>query len=79
MPVDAYRDADTFVIELAIPGVALESTRQLFLGETLDTERIDAAHDADVLTVRIPVAEQAEPRKTTISGGGTPRPIKSGQ
>ncbi|WP_225834592.1 Hsp20/alpha crystallin family protein [Streptomyces sp. NK08204] len=44
-------------------------TRQLFLGDTLDTERIDAAYDAGVLTLRIPVAEQAKPRRIQISGG----------
>lgn len=44
-------------------------TRQLFLGETLDTERIDASYEAGVLTLRIPVAEQAKPRRIRISGG----------
>ena len=46
-------------------------SRQLFLGETLDTERIDASYDAGVLTLRIPVAEQAKPRKITISSGAS--------
>ncbi|WP_406447018.1 Hsp20/alpha crystallin family protein [Streptomyces sp. NBC_01613] len=45
-------------------------SRQLFLGETLDTERIDASYDAGVLTLRIPVAEAAKPRKIQIMGGG---------
>jgi HSP20 family protein len=44
-------------------------TRQLFLGDTLDTERIDASYDSGVLTLRIPVAEQAKPRRIEISGG----------
>ncbi len=44
-------------------------TRQLFLGDTLDTERIDAAYDAGVLTLRIPVAEAAKPRRIQITGG----------
>lgn len=44
-------------------------TRQLFLGDTLNTDSIDASYDAGVLTVRIPVAEQAKPRKIAISGG----------
>jgi HSP20 family protein len=115
MPMDAYRDEETFVVELDLPGVDPESidlgvernvltvhaerrptsgegvelllserprgafSRQLFLGETLDTERIDAAYDAGVLTLRIPVAEQAKPRKIAISGGGTPRQINAGQ
>ena len=42
-------------------------SRQLFLGETLDTEHIDASYDAGVLTLRIPIAEKAKPRKIAIS------------
>ncbi|MFD3623641.1 Hsp20/alpha crystallin family protein [Streptomyces sp. NPDC058698] len=52
-------------------------TRQLFLGETLDTERIDASYYAGVLTLRIPVAEQAKPRRIQISGGDSRRQISS--
>jgi HSP20 family protein len=50
-------------------------SRQLFLAETLDTEHIDASYDAGVLTVRIPVAEAAKPRRVEIGhhgGGSTP-------
>ena len=43
-------------------------SRQLFLGDTLDTEHIEASYDAGVLTLRIPVAEQAKPRKIAIAG-----------
>ena len=43
--------------------------RQLFLGDTLDTERIEAAYEAGVLTLRIPVAEQAKPRRIQITSG----------
>jgi HSP20 family protein len=42
-------------------------SRQLFLGDTLDTEHIDAGYDAGVLTLRIPIAEKAKPRKISIS------------
>jgi HSP20 family protein len=52
-------------------------TRQLFLGETLDTERIDASYDAGVLTLRIPVAEQAKPRRIEISGGDKRKQLNS--
>ena len=45
-------------------------SRQLFLGETLDSERIEASCDNGVLTLRIPVAEAAKPRKVQISAGG---------
>jgi HSP20 family protein len=42
-------------------------SRQLFLGETLDTDRIDASYADGVLTLRIPVAESAKPRKVAIA------------
>ncbi|AXE24530.1 Hsp20/alpha crystallin family protein [Streptomyces globosus] len=44
-------------------------TRQIMLADTLDTERIEAAYEAGVLTLRIPIAERAKPRKITIGGG----------
>ncbi len=42
-------------------------TRQLFLGETLDPDRIEADYSAGVLTLTIPVHEAAKPRKVEIS------------
>lgn len=42
-------------------------SRQLFLGEGLDTERIDADYNAGVLTLRLPVAEKAKPRRVPIN------------
>ncbi len=111
MPMDAWREGDSFVIEFDLPGVASESidldvernvltvraerqsrqengaelvaaerprgvfSRQLFLGDTLDTDRIVAHYDVGVLTLRIPVAEKAKPRKIEISGGGTAKQI----
>lgn len=53
-------------------------SRQLFLGDTLDADRVDASYDAGVLTLRIPVAEQAKPRKIQISGGSGERRQLSG-
>jgi HSP20 family protein len=44
-------------------------TRQLFLGEALDTDRIEAHYDAGVLTLHVPVAERAKPRKIEVSAG----------
>jgi HSP20 family protein len=102
MPLDAWRDGDTFVVEFDLPGVNADSidldvernvitvkaerpahrgdtevlaaerprgvfSRQLILGDNLDTENIAAVYDAGVLTLRIPVAEQAKPRKIMIS------------
>ena len=46
-------------------------SRQLFLGDTLDAERIEAHYDAGVLTLRIPIAEKAKPRKIQITGGSS--------
>ena len=41
-------------------------SRQLVLGDNLAVDDLDAAYDAGVLTVKIPVAEQAQPRKVEI-------------
>jgi HSP20 family protein len=48
-------------------------SRQLFLGDTLDADRIQASYDSGVLTLRIPVAEQAKPRKIAIASSETGR------
>ena len=104
MPMDAWREGDTFVIEFDLPGVRADAidldvernvvtvraerpvgdqdremlasertrgvfSRQLVLGDNLDTGRIEASYDAGVLTLRIPVAEQAKPRRISISSG----------
>jgi HSP20 family protein len=42
-------------------------SRQLFLGDTLDTEHIDASYEAGVLTLRMPIAERAKPGKIAIA------------
>ena len=42
-------------------------SRQLILGDTLDTDRVQASYTAGVLTLRIPVAEKAKPRKIAIA------------
>ncbi len=103
MPMDAWRENDTFVIELDLPGVdpgsvdldvernvltiraergprasdALERlvferprgvfSRQVILGDALDTEHVDAHYQAGVLRLEIPVAERAKPRKISIT------------
>ena len=108
MPMDAWREGDTFHVEFDLPGVNPESidldvernvvtvkaerptrdgdaemiaaerprgvfSRQLILGDNLDTSRIEASYDAGVLTLRIPVAEQAKPRKISITSNGEDR------
>jgi HSP20 family protein len=51
--------------------------RQLFLGEGLDADKIEASYDNGVLTVTIPVAEQAKPRKVLISAGNGAKTIQA--
>jgi HSP20 family protein len=104
MPMDAWRQGDTFVVEFDLPGVDPGSidldvernvltvkaerqrldddvdtiaterqrgvfSRQLFLGDTLDVDRVEASYVDGVLRLTIPVAEQAKPRKIEISSG----------
>lgn len=101
MPMDAWQEGETFVVEFDLPGVEpgsidldVERTvltveaertplsndreliaaerprgvfgRQLIVGDTLDTDRIQAAYDSGVLTLRIPVAERAKPGRIRI-------------
>ena len=42
--------------------------RSILLSDTLDTQALEAAYDHGVLTVSIPVAAQAQPRKISIGG-----------
>ena len=102
MLMDAWREGDSFYVELDLPGVSQDSididvernvvtvraerparasdvelvaaerprgvfSRQLVLGDNLDTEHIQASYDSGVLTLQIPVAEHAKPRKIEIS------------
>jgi HSP20 family protein len=48
-------------------------TRQLFLGETLDPDHIEADYSAGVLTLTIPVHEAAKPRKVEITSSDSER------
>ncbi|OBK44691.1 hypothetical protein A5657_04210 [Mycobacterium kubicae] len=45
-------------------------SRQLVLGDNLDTEKINASYEGGVLRLRIPVAEKAKPRKISIARNG---------
>ncbi len=102
MPMDAWRDGDTFHVEFDLPGVDPDSidldvernvltvkaerparasdaeliaaerprglfSRQLILGDNVDLEHITAGYDAGVLSLQIPVAERAKPRKISIN------------
>lgn len=44
-------------------------SRKVMLADTMDTERIEADYDAGVLTLRIPIAERAKPRKIAVTAG----------
>jgi len=101
MPMDAWREGDTFVVEFDLPGVNPDSvdldvernvmtvraerpardfegeqlaaerprgvfSRQLILGDNLDTEQVSASYDNGVLRLQIPVADKAKPRKISI-------------
>jgi len=48
-------------------------SRQLILGDNLDTEHIGAHYEGGVLRLEIPVAEKAKPRKISISNGTSER------
>jgi HSP20 family protein len=104
MPMDAWRQDDTFVVEFDVPGVDPGSidldvernvltvkaerqrlsddaetiaterprgvfSRQLFLGDTLDVDKVEAAYADGVLRLTIPVAEKAKPSKIEVSAG----------
>ncbi|MFZ0664567.1 MAG: Hsp20/alpha crystallin family protein [Acidimicrobiales bacterium] len=48
--------------------------RQLHLGDGLDLENVKAGYDNGVLTVTIPVAEKAKPRKVEVTVGAPQEP-----
>jgi HSP20 family protein len=62
-PTTEGEDVETHVAERSL-GVF---SRQLFLGDALDAEHVAASYEAGVLTLRIPVAPQAKPRKISIT------------
>jgi HSP20 family protein len=103
MPMDAWRDGDTFYIEFDLPGVRADSidldvernvltvradrpsrdgnveliaaerpsgvfSRQLILGDNVDLDNISASYHDGVLSLQVPVAEKAKPRKIAIEG-----------
>ncbi|MCU7826744.1 Hsp20/alpha crystallin family protein [Kitasatospora sp. DSM 101779] len=52
-------------------------SRQLFLGDTLDTDNIRAEYEAGVLTLHIPVTQKAKPRKIEVAGVSDHKEIRS--
>lgn len=59
------RDGDAELIAAERPRGVF--SRQLILGDNLDTEHVAASYTSGVLTLRIPVAEKAKPRKIVIN------------
>jgi HSP20 family protein len=112
MPMDAWREGDTFRIEFDLPGVQPDSidldvernvltvraerqgrqengaeliaaerprgvfSRQLILGDNLDLENISANYRDGVLTLAVPVAERAKPRKIAVESTDSQRTIE---
>ncbi|MFI7386294.1 Hsp20/alpha crystallin family protein [Streptomyces sp. NPDC049813] len=66
--------ADDVQMELSERPLGVFS-RQVVLADTLDTERIKADYDAGVLTLRVPIAERAKPRKITVGEASSRREI----
>lgn len=50
-------------------------SRQLFLGDTLDTDSIEANYSQGVLTLTVPIAEQAKPRKIEVGSSDSVKQI----
>ena len=51
--------------------------RQVHLGDSLDADKIEAIFDDGVLTLRIPVAEKAQPRKIAVNTASAPEAIET--
>jgi HSP20 family protein len=66
-------EADELIISERPQGVF---SRQLFLSDALDSDAIEANYDAGVLTLELPVAEQAKPRAIEIGRSGGPKTIE---
>lgn len=53
-------------------------TRQVFLGDTLDADNVSADYSAGVLTLTIPVHEQAKPRTIQVTGHEDRKKVTAG-
>lgn len=51
--------------------------RQLTLGKDIDTENISAHYENGVLSVMIPVAERAKPRKISVATSGDRKKVSA--
>jgi HSP20 family protein len=53
-------------------------SRQVFLGENLDPDHISANYEHGVLTLSIPVAERAKPKKVAVTAGEERHAVSAG-
>ena len=68
LSVKAERQWKTEGVEIVVSERPVGTfTRELFLGENLDTDRIAASYEDGVLRLTIPVAEQAKARRIEVS------------
>jgi HSP20 family protein len=51
--------------------------RQIQLSDGLDTDKVEARYDSGVLTVTVPIADAAKPRKVEISSGNDAKAIEA--
>jgi HSP20 family protein len=65
----AHQEGDEVIIDERPYG---EFSRQLFLGENLDPDRLSADTRDGVLELTIPVSEASKPRRVALGSGGTP-------
>jgi HSP20 family protein len=70
LTVTGERRLDTDAVEIvASERVQGRFRREIYLGESLDTDRVEASCDRGVLTITIPVAEGSKPRRIEIGSG----------
>ena len=50
--------------------------RQLLLGQSLDEDKIEANYENGVLTLAIPVAEKAKPKRISVGSSGVQKTIE---
>ena len=63
----ARREGDEVLVDERPSG---EFSRQLFLGDNLDSSQLAAGFEHGVLTLRIPVSEASKPRRVEIGSSG---------
>ena len=69
-----WREGDDVLVDETPQGTF---GRQLFLGDNLNSGRLEASFDQGILTLTIPVAEQAKPRRIQISAqSGGPQQVR---